>query len=452
MNAPRAVHREQDLGHLAEQSVLGGLLLDNQSWDRIADIITADDFYRREHRLIFNAISALCGESSPADVVTVSEWLERSGEIESAGGLAYIGTLANNTPSAANIAAYADLVRQHAARRRRLADIDQARAALLAGDDETAARILRSSLAITDRPQLRAIALDDFLRLELPPRENLLTPWLPRQGLAMLYAPRGTGKTHVSLGIAHAIATGGTFLGWRAPRPGGVLFVDGEMPAGTLQERLAAIVASAEFAPAAPLKLLTPDLQPAGVGMPDLATTEGQSAIDAHVGDDIALIVVDNLSALVRSGKENEGEGWQPVQTWALRHRAQGRSVLFVHHAGKAGQQRGTSRREDVLDTVIALRRPKDYTPEQGAAFEIHFEKARGVMGDDAAPIEARLSSDEHGRQSWTIRSLDDSTHDRVVDLARDGLSQADIAAELGIHKSNVSRHLARARARGELA
>ncbi|MEW6331901.1 MAG: replicative DNA helicase [Pseudomonadota bacterium] len=101
----------------AEQSVLGGLLLDNQSWDRIADILTADDFYRREHRLIFNAIAALCEESSPADVVTVSEWLERTGELEHAGGLAYLGSLANNTPSAANIVAYAAIVRENSVMR-----------------------------------------------------------------------------------------------------------------------------------------------------------------------------------------------------------------------------------------------------------------------------------------------------------------------------------------------
>ena len=101
----------------AEQSVLGGLLLDNQSWDRIADIITADDFYRREHRLIFNSISALCAESSPADVVTASEWLERSGELDAAGGLAYLGSLANNTPSAANIVAYAAIVRENSVMR-----------------------------------------------------------------------------------------------------------------------------------------------------------------------------------------------------------------------------------------------------------------------------------------------------------------------------------------------
>lgn len=96
----------------AEQSVLGGLLLDNSRWDSLADKITAQDFYRREHRLIFKAISALSEENSPADVVTVSEWLEKSSELEAAGGLAYLGSLANNTPSAANIVAYADIVRE----------------------------------------------------------------------------------------------------------------------------------------------------------------------------------------------------------------------------------------------------------------------------------------------------------------------------------------------------
>jgi replicative DNA helicase len=96
----------------AEQSVLGGLLLDNQRWDAIADKISAEDFYRREHRLIFNAITGLCGEGNPADVITVSERLESQGELEAAGGLAYLGALANNTPSAANIVAYAAIVRE----------------------------------------------------------------------------------------------------------------------------------------------------------------------------------------------------------------------------------------------------------------------------------------------------------------------------------------------------
>ena len=102
----------------AEQSVLGGLLLDNVSFDRIADQLGADDFYRREHRLIFNAIAGLCQESSPADVVTVAEYLEKRADLENAGGLAYLGTLANNTPSTANIVAYAAIVRERAILRR----------------------------------------------------------------------------------------------------------------------------------------------------------------------------------------------------------------------------------------------------------------------------------------------------------------------------------------------
>jgi replicative DNA helicase len=98
----------------AEQSVLGGLLIDNSSFERIADVLTADDFYRREHRLIFNAIQALNEAASPADAVTVAEYLEKSGELAAVGGLAYIGSLANNTPSAANIAAYGAIVRENA--------------------------------------------------------------------------------------------------------------------------------------------------------------------------------------------------------------------------------------------------------------------------------------------------------------------------------------------------
>jgi len=104
----------------AEQSVIGGLLLDNRAWDRVGDVITADDFYRREHRLIFNVIAALSEEASPADVVTVSEKLEKSGELEAVGGLSYLASIANNTPSAANIVAYTNIVRERSVLRQLL--------------------------------------------------------------------------------------------------------------------------------------------------------------------------------------------------------------------------------------------------------------------------------------------------------------------------------------------
>ena len=314
--------------------------------------------------------------------------------------------------------------------------------------DERAAATDSQALQPDSLP-LRSVTAAELLAMELPPRRNLLSPWLPAQGLAMIYGARGVGKTHISLGVAYAVASGGEFLGWKAEEPRGVLFLDGEMPAAVLQERLAYLAAFSDKEPAAPLVLLTPDLQEHG--MPDLASEAGQEAIDAQVTDDIGLLVVDNLSTLVRSGKENEAEGWQPVQTWALRHRAKGRSVLFIHHAGKGGQQRGTSRREDVLDTVIALRRPPDYSPEEGAVFEAHFEKARGLHGDDVAPFEARLTADPQGSLAWTTRPLEDSTRDRVIDLLNDGLSQSDVARELDVNKSTVNRHARKAKELGLL-
>ncbi|MEE2767575.1 MAG: replicative DNA helicase [Pseudomonadota bacterium] len=96
----------------AEQSVLGGLMLDNVSWDSIADRVGEEDFYRKEHRLIFRAICKLAEKETPFDVVTLSEILEQENSLGDAGGLQYIGTLAKDTPSAANITAYADIVRE----------------------------------------------------------------------------------------------------------------------------------------------------------------------------------------------------------------------------------------------------------------------------------------------------------------------------------------------------
>ena len=96
----------------AEQSLLGGLMLENNAYDRIADILTENDFYRHEHKLIYRAISTLINESRPADIVTVQEALERNDQLTHAGGFDYLLTLAQSTPSAANIRRYAEIVRE----------------------------------------------------------------------------------------------------------------------------------------------------------------------------------------------------------------------------------------------------------------------------------------------------------------------------------------------------
>jgi replicative DNA helicase len=105
----------------AEQSVLGGLLLDNGAWDRIGDVIAVDDFYRDDHRRIFRHIAKLVEQGKPADVVTVAESIESGEDKDKAGGLAYLGSLAQNTPSAHNIRRYAEIVRERAIMRKLVA-------------------------------------------------------------------------------------------------------------------------------------------------------------------------------------------------------------------------------------------------------------------------------------------------------------------------------------------
>ncbi|MGF1693722.1 replicative DNA helicase [Photobacterium kagoshimensis] len=98
----------------AEQSVLGGLLLDNEKWDSVAEKILASDFYSRPHRIIFESVTALLEGGKPLDLITLSEQLEQADKLEDVGGFAYLAELAKNTPSAANIAAYTDIVRERA--------------------------------------------------------------------------------------------------------------------------------------------------------------------------------------------------------------------------------------------------------------------------------------------------------------------------------------------------
>jgi len=294
------------------------------------------------------------------------------------------------------------------------------------------------------------VTLEDFLNRELPPREMLLAPWLPRQGLAMVHAYRGIGKTHLALSVAYAVASGTSFLGWDAPAPAGVLLLDGEMPGPALQERLAALVANAEKEPIAAFQIMTPDMQPKERPAFNLACQDDQSVLEPALKD-VSLIIVDNLATLCRTRQTNDADSWLPVQEWALRQRAAGRSVLFIHHSGKNGAQRGTSAKEDVLDTVIGLRRPSDYSNTEGARFEVHFEKARGFSGPDSESIEATLKADQNGDFEWVAKPLEDVIFERVIELHSDGLKQNEIAEEVKRHKSNVSRMLKRAREEGRI-
>ena len=284
---------------------------------------------------------------------------------------------------------------------------------------------------------LKVINIAELLQYDIPQKQSLLEPILCEGSLGMIYAKRGVGKTFVSLEVAFTVASGTEMFDgrWKAQKPRKVLFVDGEMPAITIKERLAKIVATSNTQDFnhENLQIITPDLQEQG--MPDISTIEGQNAINEFITNDTALVIIDNLSTLARTGRENDSESWIPVQEWVLYLRRRNIAVLIIHHAGKNGEQRGNSKKEDILDTVIKLERPSDYKTEEGARFEVIYTKARNFQGQEAKSFEATKT--ENG---WKVADIEDLIVKQVLQLKEEGLSQRDIAQEVGTSPASVNR------------
>jgi putative DNA primase/helicase len=297
---------------------------------------------------------------------------------------------------------------------------------------------------------LRPVGIKEFLALEIPARGMLLSPVLSEKSLGMIYARRGLGKSWLSLSIGVAVASGGSLLKWEAPGPRRVLIADGEMPLADLQARLNSILLGlGADVPNDRLRILAADNSEVGI---NLGSPEGQQALEPHL-DGVDLLILDNLSTLMTTGSEGASDSWLLMQNWLLLLRRKGIAVLLIHHAGVNGKQRGTSRREDALDTVIGLRRPADYSPEQGARFEVHVEKARTLVGDGALPFEAMVEAfvSESGRAGirWVARDLKPPIQYRAAELFRDGHTVRQVADLLGISRSEAGRLRLRAAAEG---
>lgn len=294
-----------------------------------------------------------------------------------------------------------------------------------------------------------AYDLADFVALELPPIEWIVDGLLQRGDIGGVHGWRGVGKTYFCLSLGHAIACGDKFFGRDIPEPKGVLYVEGELPASELQRRLVELCAGSEE-PACPFRILPGDLQ--DPPLPSLSTPEGQAAVEAQL-DGIDVILLDSVSTLFRSEySENDDKSWEAPQEWLLSLRRRGLTTVVVYHEGKGGAQRGTSKREDVLSQVLQLKTPADYLASQGARFEVHLKKARGVFGKEAEPFEVQLSTDQNGRAAWTWRNLESAKKDQVLELYLNGTkNQRVIASALDIGLGTVSRKLKELRDEGAI-
>lgn len=276
----------------------------------------------------------------------------------------------------------------------------------------------------------KPISALELLQKEFPPIEYFLEPILFPGSVSMLYAHPGVGKSYMALWMVAAASCAGKFLKWQSHRRCNVLYIDSELPQRVLQARLKFLVVGCGYdLDERCVEFLGIDSFRQGF-IPNMADRKNLIEYDKTVSN-YDIVVIDNLCGAIRpEGKQSEQDAWLEFLPFLVRWRTRGKSVLLVHHAGKSGAQLGSSMKEQPLNTKIVLRRPFDYRAQDGARFEIHFEKDRDFGGDLVSPLEVRYRTDGNAA-SWEYAELEALSVTKVVELKSVGMTANQIAEAL---------------------
>lgn len=278
----------------------------------------------------------------------------------------------------------------------------------------------------------------EYANHERQPLNYVMRPWARLGGLIMLVAPRGAGKTFLAQAIALAAAYGRTFGPWKPDFPMNVAYLDGEMGHDANCERLSMLTDLSDE-PSGAFRICT--FEDFGGLVLNLASRSSEQ-IWNKITEPYDFLIIDNLATCVRStGRESEVELWARVQANAIRQREAGKTVLFIHHAGKSGEQRGTSTREDCLDTVISLvpSRFKSDDPTV-TSLEWHFKKSRHFYGDDAKPLHIDMRT-IGGKISFEFEALSAVFARQIVKWKNLGLRDSEISQILGVSIGEMKKH-----------
>ena len=289
--------------------------------------------------------------------------------------------------------------------------------------------------------------LDEFMHLGTPKSQIILNPILKSGNLAMVYAKRGIGKSFFAISLAYAVATGRKFLRWESENPAKVMYIDGEMPANILQERFARIAKGFnddcdEYTKN--IVIISADLQE--TPSIDITNEDFQNFVERNLSD-VKLIILDNLSTLT-CVDELDNKAWVNIQDWLLKLRKKGVAVIIIHHAGKNGEQRGISRREDILDCVMKIsalnKKPTNKEDDDvdyekitsGTKCSLNFEKQRNLDLKDTPNIRIILQDTSNNGICW----LD--ADEKIAELREEGYSYRDIEKMAGFSKSAIGNIL----------
>jgi len=311
----------------------------------------------------------------------------------------------------------------------------------------------RLAVMMAEAPEIKpekALTIEDvvfddaaFRIMDLPSKIKLLDPILSEQQIILISGWRGVGKSWCALSIGDALTRGLSFGPWTCIVPAPCLYVDAEMAAEDVRDRIKSLNPQGEPRQA-PL-LIYCDSYAHSKGLPRanlLHENWRQSIMRIVKTRHVKVLILDNIASLAPGIDENAKKDWDPVNQWLLALRFEGVSTLLLHHTNKDGGQRGTSAREDNLDLSIILKQPPDYVPEDGADFIMHFSKAR-VKHDDLPLIQDcrfTLRKDDNGGLTWEWGYVKAEVKREVLRMLADGIPATEIAQILGISKGRVSQ------------
>lgn len=305
---------------------------------------------------------------------------------------------------------------------------------------------------------LKAPTLQQLLEATFSDRQHLLFPWLREQESCMVYADTGVGKSLFALSAALAVAGGGEFLGWKpderaSERPWRVLYIDGEMHVGDIQERARMLMhAVPEVDPGkagANLRFLARQHQEPDATFPLITEAAGMKFVRECVRQNATnLVILDNFSTLGEVDDENAASSFNAIQQFLLQLKVQGVATMLVHHAGKSGDFRGSSKLAATFETIIKLERLGSTVEHGAAAFRVRWDKVRaGGPKRKVREVAARLLEDafaERLMSKWDYEAAEIERLDELKELLVAGrfVMQKEIADYFDVTKTMARKYI----------
>jgi hypothetical protein len=382
----------------AEQTVLANLM-SMLPCDETRDVIQTleiDDFFEHKHQLIFKAIRQLSiAKYDYIDTIIVVNYLDKNKELSSVTTDYLLELFEQRKGSVLSLKYHAKIIRDLSLMRKMMSMGDkmlQLTNSFKGSVEEAVAQcsLDMDALSKSIKPELikarhfRELLDEDFLELEY-----LLDPVMRITNQIVIHAEAGVGKSLFVGELAWAVSTGGTAFGWTAPKPRCVLIIDGEMSLPELQSRYRELNWRNGGDPAKNFYVMSfadfeEDI--------NLVLPHWQVIVNKKIEEIGAeLVIFDNLDSLF-SVDQNKQVEWMPAQIWLKRLRSDGVATILVHHSNKQKQSFGTTAVSRNPNLILALNRPDNYSPEDGAHFDVKVDKARELHDVHAATFRCKLT------------------------------------------------------------